>query len=337
MRASEELPPIACLEPALRRLIEEAQRLFEERPIWTKRALRNHLNEADWKIVGENSAKYIWQYVGYLWASGPWRDALAKFGVDPRQDPSCRHYQTVMFILNSQPSHDRNLHTFKKKNARDTHVFDGRSIALDGKLYQICDITDPFIVSILSTSPIRDKCHVKSFPPPPHIPLTHPLILFSSKQVYGDGWFPNGTYAKLKTIMRLKLLSLISGQVSPNSLYERAARVIPDVVNDGNKHSCVLGRKILASKQERALFSSIRTIAWKSVLDERKVLGGLGRGPQGVQRRGNRKVALEDERGDEDEDEEGDMGPGEDEDEVDEDENEDEDEIMDDGDENGVQ
>lgn len=92
----------------------------------------------------------------------------------------------------------------------------------------------------------------------------------------------------------------------------------------------MLGRKILASKEERALFSSIRTNAWKSVLDERKVLGGLGRGPQGVQRRGNRKVALEDEP------EEGDMGPAEDEDEVDEDEDEDEDEIMDDADEDGV-
>lgn len=174
MRASEELPPVACLEPALRRLIEEAQHLLEERPIWTKRALRNHLNEADWKLVGENSAKYIWQYVGYLWASGPWRDALAKFGVDPRKDPSCRHYQTVMFILNSQPNHDRNLTTFKNKKARDTHIFDGRSIALDGKLYQICDITDPFIVSILSTSSIREKCHVGSLPSPPPYPSPPP-------------------------------------------------------------------------------------------------------------------------------------------------------------------
>lgn len=136
--------------------------------------------------------------------------------------------------------------------------------------------------------------------------------------------------------MRLKLLSLISGQISPNSLYERAARLIPNVVNDSNKQSCVLGRKILASKEERALFSSIRTNAWKSVLDERKVLGGLGRGPQGVQRRGNRNVALEDEREEENEEEGGDMGPGEDEEGVDEDEDEGEDEIMDDVDEGGV-
>ena len=71
------------------------------------------------------------------------------------------------------------------------------------------------------------------------------------------------------------------------------------------------------------------------MLDERKVLGGLGRGPQGVQRRGNRNVALEDEREDGDEEEEvGDMGPGEDEEEVDEDE--DEDEIMDDVDEGEI-
>lgn len=165
--------------------------------------------------------------------------------------------------------------------------------------------------------------------PSPHIPPTYPLILFSSKQVYGDGWFPNGTYSKLRTIMRLKLLSLISGQIPSNSLFERAARLIPNVVNDSNKHSCVLGRKVLASKEERALFSSIRTNAWKSVLDERKVLDGLGRGPQGVQRRGNGKVNLEDESGNEQE--EGDMGPEEDEDE---DQNEDDDEDEDeDGDE----
>lgn len=147
---------------------------------------------------------------------------------------------------------------------------------------------------------------------------------FTPQQVYGDGWFPNGTYSKLKTIMRLKLLSLISGHIPPNSLYERAARIIPDVIDDSNKHTCVLGRKTLASKEERALFSNIRTNAWKSVLDERRVLGGLGRGPQGVQRRGSRKVDL-----DEGEEE----GPREDEN--DDDGDEDEDENMDDGDEDG--
>lgn len=144
----------------------------------------------------------------------------------------------------------------------------------------------------------------------------------------------------MKTIMRLKLLSLISGDISPNSLYERAARLIPDVVTDDNKHTCVLGRKTPASKEERALFSSIRTIAWKSVLDERRVLGGLGRGPQGVQSRGSRKAVVdggeeEDVDEDEDEDEEEEEGTGEDEDEVDDDEDEDEDENMDDGDGDG--
>lgn len=63
------------------------------------------------------------------------------------------------------------------------------------------------------------------------------------------------------------------------------------------------------------------------MLDERRILGGLGRGPQGVQRRESRKAVVE--GGEEEEEEE--EGTEEDEDEVDEDEEDDEDENMYDG------
>ena len=158
---SADLPPVACLEPAMQRLIREAQRLFDERPIWTRRALRNRLPEADWKKVGDNHAKYLYQYIGYLWASGPWRDAVNKFGIDPRDDVRYRHYQTTMFVIGPQPGRDLNAAT---QSPSGSHLFDGKRVAPDGKLFQACDISDPLLVSVLSTTNLRDKCHVSLLP-----------------------------------------------------------------------------------------------------------------------------------------------------------------------------
>lgn len=164
---ADDLTPVASLEPAMQRLIEGARLLFEQRPIWTRRALRNNLSLTDWNTVGSNSAKYIFQYVGYIWASGPWRDALVKFGIDPRKDPSYRIYQTMMFML------DPGRYKYKESGpngsgpapteppSRESHVFDGKSVVVDGKVWQVCDITDTFLVSILSTGSPRDKCHVR--------------------------------------------------------------------------------------------------------------------------------------------------------------------------------
>lgn len=163
---ADDLPAISSLEPAMQRLIHQALLLLEERPIWTRRALRNHLSEADWNIIGSNAARYIYQYVGYLWASGPWRDAIVKFGIDPREDPKYRIYQTTMFIIEPVPRRPKENgdpssgYSTTKPRSRESHLFDGKSITLDGKVWQVCDITDPQLASILSTSNLRDECHV---------------------------------------------------------------------------------------------------------------------------------------------------------------------------------
>ena len=150
----------------MQRLIQQAQLLLEERPIWTRRALRNRLSEADWNIIGSNAARYIYQYVGYLWASGPWRDAIVKFGIDPREDPKYRIYQTMMFIIEPAPRRPKesgsqsSVVNTTKPRSRESHLFDGKSITLDGKVWQVCDIIDPQLASIFSTCSLRDKCHV---------------------------------------------------------------------------------------------------------------------------------------------------------------------------------
>lgn len=165
--ALKDLAPLAMLEPAMQRLIGSARLLFDERPIWTRRALHNRVAAEDLRVVGSNSAKYMHQYIGYLFDSGPWRDAIVKFGVDPRKDPSLRKYQTMTFALDKEDfvngkSTTRKPLRFDSSNlgSRDTHIFDGKTVNLDGKVWQVCDITDPLLRSLLSTTDIREDCHV---------------------------------------------------------------------------------------------------------------------------------------------------------------------------------
>lgn len=119
---------------------------------------------------------YLFQYVGYEFQSGPWRDAIIKFGLDPRSDPQYRVYQSMLFafdshikpfkkatgiparggdraLLDPKPEQDRGL-------GANSHIFDGINVGLDSKVWQVCDITEPLIKSILGTAELRETCHV---------------------------------------------------------------------------------------------------------------------------------------------------------------------------------
>jgi len=166
------LLPIEEHEPAMQRLVLAARLVMEERPIFTRRALFNSLPPNDLAIVGQNMIKYLPQYVGYTLASGPWRDAIVKFGIDPRTDPRYRMYQTMMFIFDTKtqgnqekPTEEqpRQIRT-KQELELKSHLFDGESVSKDGKVWQICDITDPFLMDLIEKSGLRDRCHVSHHP-----------------------------------------------------------------------------------------------------------------------------------------------------------------------------
>ncbi len=128
----------------------------------------NMLPDKGCNIVGQSSAKYVYQYVGYVWASGPWRDTVVRFGVDPRNDPGCRRYQTMMFMLDKEPKDSRAKYIRSRPEPaktghilrRESHLFDGKNVSMDGKVWQVCDITDPLLMELLATTNIRKECHV---------------------------------------------------------------------------------------------------------------------------------------------------------------------------------
>lgn len=77
------------------------EKLFQERPIWTKGALSHHAVTVD-----KNSMKFILATEAYYFQTGPWRNAWVRIGYDPRLDPSARTMQILDYRVN---------HSFKSK------------------------------------------------------------------------------------------------------------------------------------------------------------------------------------------------------------------------------
>lgn len=162
----DELPPIATLDPELQKMAKQLEEYMEDRPIWTRRALTNQHDTRLWKAM----SRHIYQYVGYMFRSGPWREAVVKYGVDPRIDPKYRIYQTMTFQFGSRGKEytERAIRGGRRtrrprseiaSNA-SSHRFDGTSVSTDGKVWQVCDITDPLLQNVLATTDLRQECHV---------------------------------------------------------------------------------------------------------------------------------------------------------------------------------
>lgn len=205
-------------DPLLISVIEELQAALAERPIWTRRAIMNRIGASP----GVYLLKPAMQYVGYQFRGGPWRDAIIRYGVDPRKDPKYRFYQTLFFKIYDevekvpgQPWTDiRSEYTRRAQVtdvSLDSHIFDGTKLSLDGKIWQVCDITDPMIQRLASTSTLRSTCDLEV-----------------------NGWYCNGTWAKIKAVMRTKISAIRAGKHVPDEAFETVLKV-PDFVEEKAK------------------------------------------------------------------------------------------------------
>jgi len=186
-----------------------------ERPIATRRVLLNHIGQN----FG-NELKHVFQYCGYYFRSGPWRDALIPYGVDPRTDPKYRVYQTMTFkiIVRSKENEPEDRSKWNRSlrlnptEAPDnkTHIFDGTKLTPDGKVWQACDISDLLIRRILDEDPPRDTC-----------------------ENLQDGWYRNGAWAKARVIMRDKISLIMSGITPTDSIYDKLV-AIPNLLTIEN-------------------------------------------------------------------------------------------------------
>jgi general transcription factor 3C polypeptide 5 (transcription factor C subunit 1) len=216
-----QAPPVPTEDIFLLNLVTSLREALNERPIWTRRALSNRLRDHPSLYL----LKPAIQYIGYQFRGGPWRDAIIRYGVDPRSDPKYRYYQTLFFKIFDESERvpgapwtdirseytrrlDKTISVDGEKEGVDveSHLFDGRKLCLDGKVWQVCDITDPLIQRICATSTLREKCDLES-----------------------DGWYCNGTWAKIKAVMRTKITAIRAGKTVPDSAFS-ATLATPDIV-----------------------------------------------------------------------------------------------------------
>lgn len=273
-------PPISTLDSSIQQVIAAIQPLFDERPVWTRRALRNKLPSPELRHV----LRYAIPYMGYIFRSGPWRDAIVKFGHDPRTSPSYRIYQTFMFKLPREPELARDggggrRHNVPRINPNaypdplsedaqtsgDSHIFTGLPpLARGGRIWMACDLADPLLRQVLFPDPepvgfLRETCDILC-----------------------DGWYGNGTLAKAKAIMRNKIVALSDGRVPDNREFERILEFPDHAANEDevarlfsfDPHQ-VSNRDLLLATEVRGAIKSAPN--WRGMRRERRAEAGDGK------------------------------------------------------------
>ncbi|KAL8872876.1 MAG: hypothetical protein Q9174_001571 [Haloplaca sp. 1 TL-2023] len=247
------LTPESALPATLQKLIAAFRAVFVERPVCTRRVVQNKVPYHIWKAVGPNTAKYLWQYVGYIWSSGPWQNCICTLGFDPRQQKEMRFYQTLVFQLGPElrtlEEDDSRVGKIKmdrglvaKGQLRQSHLFDGRTVSLDGKIWQMCDLTDPLLKSLVDSTTVVEECD-----------LQH------------DGWFANGALAKIRIIMRTKLEMILNGEEEDPERKQgflALTEVMPDVMTEENQPDARF-EKGTAAQWLRRMAGEVRSIANK--------------------------------------------------------------------------
>jgi len=150
----------------------------------------------------EENIKAATQWVGYMFHAGPWREALIKFGVDPRSDPKYRMYQTVTFkverdMLKGADQTQQWSRTTRYHSEAQAHVFDGVNTTNNGKIWQFCDVIEPVLREKLDSIEIRTECEKQQW-----------------------GWFHAGSLTKVRIIMRDMLKHLFAGKELPMDDYK---------------------------------------------------------------------------------------------------------------------
>ena len=158
-----DIPSEDVLDPPVRDTIANLRSIMDERPIVTRRVIGNLISD-----YYDSRLRLAYPYVGYSFRKGPWKDSIIKYGIDPRLDPKYRFYQTVLFKLSTGEQSDDETTRKSKEEVREkakqmkikSHVFDGRTLYSDGKVWQVCDIEDQLLKEILNTTEVRGKCEV---------------------------------------------------------------------------------------------------------------------------------------------------------------------------------
>lgn len=210
------MPQLEDQHVDVRELIPMLQNLFEERHMWTRRALINNLPDH----ASFERLRFSLGYVAFAIRAGPWRDCLCKLGVDPRTLPEYGKYQTIM--LQTQKRNDDTgqgpQRFWGRSTDKTTHIFTGNSMKPgNGSQWQLCDIEDPSLRPLIDIdeSFLATKCETTFF-----------------------GWYHNGTISKIRCVIKAKLEALSKGEMLEDDVFDRFLTILPEQLDHyDSRHS----------------------------------------------------------------------------------------------------
>ncbi|KNG88327.1 RNA polymerase III transcription factor subunit [Aspergillus nomiae NRRL 13137] len=241
-KPNENTPPLETQDATLRETVAIIRDLFEKRPAWTRRGLRNNLRTIEQRYA----LRLAIPYVGYIMRSGPWRDAIIKFGHDPRTSPDYRRYQTVMFRILPREA----------DVARDGYA---------GRRHAVPRLNEPAAADPPAAAAARrPDVDVLRY----HRPLLRSIV-FPAEEAPGfiretcdtvsDGWYGGGTLAKLKLIMRHKILGLIEERIPEDQDFARILS-FPDYATPENVNTAFTLDASVVSNRELTMATEIRAM-----------------------------------------------------------------------------
>ncbi|KAF9470465.1 hypothetical protein BDN70DRAFT_821342 [Pholiota conissans] len=182
-------------------ILKKLEELFTQRPIWTRMSLFSQFSAAEARDI--LNSKILLPLCCYVFQDGPWRDTLVRFSYDPRKDPGSRFYQRLYFRNANHPisrpsvttrRQDRSTQNEqmraheKDADRKNAHIFDGQTITKETAAFQLCDITDLMLKTMIEDpDALRETCHER------------------------DGWYTTHAFEQIKTVLRHKFFSLLEG------------------------------------------------------------------------------------------------------------------------------
>jgi general transcription factor 3C polypeptide 5 (transcription factor C subunit 1) len=211
-------PKLGQQTPAVRDLVPLMRNLFAQRPMWTRHALVNQSPHGRLTQVGIAAVGYV----AFMIRSGPWSTSFCAFGVDPRMDPRCRIYQTMIIsTVRRMKRRDRVASLLAASDELShpifnprSHIFTGQGSAHHlGHTFQLCDLEDPQLKSLVDVDAMR---------------------LLKECDTEGFGWYDNGTLTKVRLILKAKIHALQSGEGNIDAVFERLLE-FPDHYDPSDK------------------------------------------------------------------------------------------------------
>ncbi|KAB5563086.1 RNA polymerase III transcription factor IIIC subunit-domain-containing protein [Coniochaeta sp. 2T2.1] len=105
---------------------------------------------------------------------------------------------------------DSNRETPSRHPSRVGHEFDGTSFSTDGKVWQVCDISDPLLARLFAEAQPLPECDFEK-----------------------SGWYPPVLWFVAKAIMKRKMLAIRFKRHLPDAAFEPALKIVRDAAAAG--------------------------------------------------------------------------------------------------------